>query len=103
MKIKVYPVWRKAYEIPAVIAWLCCAGVMYFASIHSGSLGIYPLTIAAACVFFALVRASQVIILWEKKARLTQLPDYELSRDEIVKKVEKAAKLAKRGKLRVDE
>lgn len=103
MRIKVYPVWRKAYEIPAVIAWLFCAGIMYFASIHSGNLGIYPLSIAGLCCFFALVRASQVIILWERKARLIQLPDYELSRDEIVRKVEKAAKLAKRGKLRVDE
>ena len=103
MKSRVEPIWRKAYEVPAAVGWFAAGGIMMLAAVQSGDLGVYPAGVAAICFFFAFMRLSQALILWEKKARLVHLPAYEMSGDEIMNVVKKARKLAKRGKLRVDE
>lgn len=103
MRIKVKPIWRRPYEISAVVAWLTAAGIMYYAGLQSGNLAIYPFSVASLCGFFAIIRATQIFILWERKARLIHLPDYEMDRDAILKILKRAEKRAARGKLRIDE
>jgi hypothetical protein len=102
MKHTIEPLWRPAYEIGAAVTWALTGVVMLLVGNVFSGLAFFPIAMACLCWLFSLIRISQVLVLWEKKARIAQSDDYTLSGPEIMKKVEKARKLAKKGRLRLD-
>jgi len=102
MRHEIEPVWRKAHEIPAIVTWLVIAVIMWLVSEHGAGMAGYPKVLSVMALLFAVVRTSQVLVLWERKARLVQIGDLEMSGNQVMALVKKAQKKARKGKLRIE-
>lgn len=103
MKHNVYPYWRPAYETRAAAAWgsisLLYAGI----DLVGGPGQLLIRSIWLGCLVFCAIRVAQTFAHWERKARLTTLPDYEITGPQLIKTLNRARRLARRGKLRISE
>lgn len=94
------PVWRPAHELPAAVAW-AVSSVIMFAISGPGAPGFISF-LWPATLIFSLVRCLQALALWERKAQLTQQRDLQFESPELFRRVEKAQRRARRGRLKIE-
>lgn len=103
MRHKVEPVWRPAVEGYAAGAWLTAAALLYVIGQGGGQMGLYLKALCFGALAAAATRLFQVLALWERKAQLTQQRDLQFTTKALFKRLERAEKRARKGRLKIEE
>lgn len=103
MRHEINPVWRPAVEGYSAGAWLAAALILFLIGQDGGQMGLYLTVLWLGALLAAVVRIFQVFALWERKAQLTQQRDLQFTTKELFKRLARAEKRARKGRMKIEE